>query len=102
MIRTCHKSCSQQRMNTHESYRKKRQIAMLQSFKQLFRQTESATNSDNAAELYQTWPKLGSSLEFSAFGRDLLQKSATVTKPDANEITIENFMKTSAEFPLKV
>ncbi|XP_036339370.1 uncharacterized protein LOC118748798 isoform X1 [Rhagoletis pomonella] len=74
---------------------------MLQSFKQLFRQTESASNDDNDAELYQIWPKRASVLEFSAFGKELLQKSVTVPKPDANKITIKSFMETSAEFPLK-
>ncbi|XP_053951684.1 uncharacterized protein LOC128859040 isoform X2 [Anastrepha ludens] len=67
------------------------------TFKNLFLHS----NNDIEAALNQVWPKRDSVVELSAFGKELLQKCATVPIPEASEIRIENFIKASSEFPLK-
>lgn len=72
---------------------------MLRTFKNIF--TTGASATDEAAELQQVWPKRDSVLIFTTFGRELLLKCAEVPKSDATQISIESFLKTSSDFPIK-
>uniref|UniRef100_A0A034VR60 Uncharacterized protein n=1 Tax=Bactrocera dorsalis TaxID=27457 RepID=A0A034VR60_BACDO len=74
---------------------------MLRTFKNLFKTDAGATEEDAEAELKQVWPKRDSVLIYTNFGKELLLKCADVLKPDAKQISIENFMETSAKFPIK-
>ncbi|XP_011188938.2 uncharacterized protein LOC105216246 [Zeugodacus cucurbitae] len=72
---------------------------MLQYLKNIF--TPTSRTSEKNSEMEQVWPKLDASLLFTNFGKELLRKCADVPKPDGTAISIEDFMKTSAKFPIK-
>lgn len=54
------------------------------------------------AEFEQIWPKAGSQLKLSEFGRKLLKQCETVKKPECKEVDINEFKRKSSNFPLEV
>uniref|UniRef100_W8AIK8 Uncharacterized protein n=1 Tax=Ceratitis capitata TaxID=7213 RepID=W8AIK8_CERCA len=53
------------------------------------------------AEFEQIWPKAGSTVKLSDFGKKLLQKCLKVEKPDIKHIDVESFIKKSSNFPVE-
>lgn len=53
-------------------------------------------------EFEQIWPKAGSQLKLTAFGRKLLKQCESVKKPEQQEVDINEFKKKSSNFPLEV
>lgn len=53
-------------------------------------------------EFEQIWPKAGSQLNLSEFGRKLLKQCETIKKPDNKEVDINEFKRKSSNFPLEV
>ncbi|XP_073835318.1 uncharacterized protein isoform X1 [Musca autumnalis] len=49
----------------------------------------------------QVWPKAGTGLMLSEFGKKLLKQCENIKKPENTEVDIEAFMKKSSEFPLE-
>lgn len=53
-------------------------------------------------EFDKDWPLQDLNNELTPFGQNLLEKCLNVQKPLSNQITIEQFIQKSNEFPLKV
>lgn len=53
-------------------------------------------------EFEQIWPKAGSVLKLTEFGKRLLKQCENIKKPENVDVDIEAFMKKSSEFPLEV
>uniref|UniRef100_A0A1I8NIN0 Uncharacterized protein n=1 Tax=Musca domestica TaxID=7370 RepID=A0A1I8NIN0_MUSDO len=52
-------------------------------------------------EFEQIWPKAGSALKLTEFGKRLLKQCESIKKPENADVDIEAFMKKSSEFPLE-
>ncbi|XP_011296476.2 uncharacterized protein LOC101898587 isoform X4 [Musca domestica] len=52
-------------------------------------------------EFDQIWPKAGSALKLTEFGKRLLKQCENIKKPENVDVDIEAFMKKSSEFPLE-
>ncbi|XP_065364615.1 uncharacterized protein LOC135957750 isoform X1 [Calliphora vicina] len=53
------------------------------------------------AEFEQIWPKAGSQLKLTEFGRKLLKQCETIKKPECKEVDINEFKRKSSNFPLE-
>ncbi|XP_017469965.1 PREDICTED: uncharacterized protein LOC108361739 isoform X2 [Rhagoletis zephyria] len=53
------------------------------------------------AEFEQIWPKAGSAIKLTEFGKKLLHKCLEVEKPDRSHIDIKSFIKKSSNFPVE-
>ncbi|XP_046801852.1 uncharacterized protein LOC111675900 [Lucilia cuprina] len=53
------------------------------------------------AEFEQIWPKAGTQLKLSEFGRKLLKQCETIKKPENKEVDINEFKRKSSNFPLE-
>lgn len=53
-------------------------------------------------EFEQIWPKAGTPLKLTEFGRKLLKQCETVKKPEQKEVDINEFKRKSSNFPLEV
>ncbi|XP_053951689.1 uncharacterized protein LOC128859041 isoform X2 [Anastrepha ludens] len=53
------------------------------------------------AEFDEVWPKTGSTMELTDFGKKLLHKCLKVEKPDGSHIDIQSFIKKSSNFPVE-
>ncbi|XP_073835321.1 uncharacterized protein [Musca autumnalis] len=53
------------------------------------------------SEFEQVWPKAGTGLILSEFGKKLLKECENIKQPHNIEVDVEAFMKKSSEFPLE-